>query len=185
MSYRGAVHRIDIHVRHIPLLFLVLMPLGTRAETLVLYSSEDNAIYSGRDGFSNGQGCMPVRKLGEGGERRGLIRFDLAAIPTGSLVESATVTLFAEPVQDPRVSTVDLHRVAAAWGEGSSDADGDLCIRAGDGAVAAVGDATWRYRFYPDPDRIWSTPGGDHAAVASATRAVDSTAGEHTWSGAS
>ena len=73
--------------------------------------------------------------------------------------------------------TIELHKLIAAWGEGTSIASG----QEGQGALATTNDATWRHRFY---DTIfWTTEGGDFATTISASQSV-SGIGTYTWSSA-
>lgn len=70
---------------------------------------------------------------------------------------------------------IGAHRVTTAWGEGASVASRG----GGGGAPAQNGDATWLNSFYPN--QLWTTPGGDFVATASATRTVSSSGGFFTW----
>lgn len=103
----------------------------------------------------------------QGLRRRGLISFDLAAFVDslgGAEIEVHSVTLELALSQGGGAETaIDLHRVAAAWGEGTSDASGNE----GSGAPATPGSATWFNTFFDGS--FWSTPGGDFAAASSAT----------------
>lgn len=150
------------------LFFAVLLARGLdHAATITLTPSKDNTLYEIEDGsLSNGKGQyfftgMTIEPL----RKRGLIAFDLASIPAGSTIVSATLRLnmsrtiaLAEPTS--------LHRVLADWGEAGSDAPG----QEGSGALAQTGDATWLHRFYPST--FWATPGGDFDATPSATTTV-------------
>jgi hypothetical protein len=70
---------------------------------------------------------------------------------------------------------VELRRLLADWGEGTSVAPGEE----GDGAPATTNDATWRHRFF---DTIfWTTQGGDFSATVSASQSVGAV-GVYTWS---
>ena len=72
---------------------------------------------------------------------------------------------------------MELHKLLADWGEGTSIAPGEE----GDGAPATPNDATWRHRFF---DTIfWSTQGGDFSATVSASQSVGAI-GQYTWSSA-
>src|SRR6266446_54743 len=108
--------------------------------------------------------------------RRGVLAFDIAGhIPPGSTIIAVTLSLNMSktPLDDPR--TVDLHKLLADWGEGTSQAPGEE----GDGAPATPNDATWRHRFF---DTIfWAAEGGDFSATASASQSV-SVVGPYTWS---
>ncbi|NOT02878.1 MAG: hypothetical protein HOP29_19940, partial [Phycisphaerales bacterium] len=65
-------------------------------------------------------------------------------------------------------------RVAADWGEGASDAP----LREGNGAAAAVNDATWRHRFFSGV--FWSTMGGQYSGTTSGSAVVGGI-GSYTW----
>ena len=72
---------------------------------------------------------------------------------------------------------LELHKLLADWGEGTSMAPGEE----GDGAPATPNDATWRHRFF---DTIfWNTQGGDFSATVSASQMVGAV-GQYTWSSA-
>jgi len=96
------------------------------------------------------------------GNRHGLLRFDLASLPPGAIVESATLSLHLLQ-HDPGDMSVALHRVDAAWTEGTRDGSG-----AADGA-------TWHTH---DGTLAWGTSGGDYAAAAVDTVAVTSVDGQ-------
>lgn len=108
--------------------------------------------------------------------RRGVLAFDIAGnIPPGSKITIVTLSLNMSrtPLDDPR--TVELHKLLADWGEGTSMAPGEE----GDGAPATPNDATWRHRFF---DTIfWSSEGGDFSATVSASQSVGPL-GQYTWS---
>jgi hypothetical protein len=147
------------------------------ADTAILAPAQDNTLYEpipnvGPAIPSNGVGTFlfaghtdPLS--GPPFKRRAVLRFDLAGLPVGSTVESASLTLHLSKSlasTDP----VSLHAALASWGEGSSNAPGEE----GQGGDAAAGDATWAHRFFPDVP--WASEGGDFAAQASATIDVGS-----------
>jgi hypothetical protein len=70
--------------------------------------------------------------------------------------------------------TVELHKLLADWGEGTSHAPGGE----GDGAPATPNDATWRHRFFDSV--FWTTQGADFSANVSASQSVGVT-GQYTW----
>ena len=73
--------------------------------------------------------------------------------------------------------TVELHKLLADWGEGTSIAPDPE----GEGAPATTNDATWRHRFF---DTIfWTTEGGDFSATVSASQSVGPV-GQYMWSSA-
>ena len=110
--------------------------------------------------------------------RRGVLAFDIAGhIPFGSTIIAVTLSLNMSrtPLDDPR--TIELHKLLADWGEGTSMAPGEE----GDGAPATPNDATWRHRFF---DTIfWTNEGGDFSATVSASQSVGAI-GQYTWSSA-
>lgn len=117
--------------------------------------------------------------LGSPGIRRGLLRFDLSAVPPGATITSAVLRLVMTKVPgfgQAADSSMALHRLNAGWGEGT---------KAGaNGAAASAGEATWNSRMHSSA--VWTAPGGlsDAAAEASATTAVGSTAGvSYNWTG--
>jgi hypothetical protein len=108
--------------------------------------------------------------------RRGVLAFDISGnIPPGSTIIAVTLSLNMSktPLDDPR--TVELHKLLADWGEGTSIAPGEE----GDGAPATPNDATWRHRFF---DTIfWTNEGGDFSVTVSASQSVGPI-GQYTWS---
>src|SRR5213075_686193 len=86
--------------------------------------------------------------------RRGVLAFDIAGnITAGSTITSVTLSMHMSrtALSTPRI--VELHRLVADWGEGTSQAAGEEGI----GAPATPNDATWRHRFF---DTIfWTTEG--------------------------
>jgi hypothetical protein len=108
--------------------------------------------------------------------RRGVLAFDIAGnIPAGSAILGVTLSLNMSRTATETPRTVELHRLLADWGEGTSVAPGEE----GDGAPATTNDATWRHRFF---DTIfWTTEGGDFSATVSASQSVGAV-GMYTWS---
>jgi hypothetical protein len=118
-------------------------------------------VYAGRIGDNGGATI-----------RRGLIRFNLGAIPAGSTITSVTLRLYMSQTQSGS-QNVGLHRCSLPWTEGTAFAFG------GAGTNAGTGDSTWNYQVYPSVP--WPTPGGVYSASASATKAV-AAVGFYTWS---
>jgi hypothetical protein len=110
--------------------------------------------------------------------RRGVLAFDIAGhIPAGSTILSVTLSMNMSRTALDTARTVELHKLLADWGEGTSIAPGEE----GDGAPATPGDATWRHRFF---DTIfWTNEGGDFSATVSASQSVGPL-GQYTWSSA-
>jgi hypothetical protein len=108
--------------------------------------------------------------------RRGVLAFDIAgAIPAGSTILGVTLSLNMSRTGLDTARTVELHKLLADWGEGTSVAPGEE----GDGAPATTNDATWRHRFF---DTIfWTAEGGDFSGTVSASQSVGAV-GVYTWS---
>lgn len=141
--------------------------------------SKDNTLYEydpAEGDHSNGAGLHFFAGENAMGEvRRGVLAFDVAAaIPAGSTITAVTLTLNMS-MTPAGAETVELHKLLADWGEGTSHAP----MGEGDGAPATANDATWRHRFF---DTIfWTTEGGDFSATVSASQSVIGT-GQYTWS---
>ncbi|MDR3619165.1 MAG: DNRLRE domain-containing protein [Paludisphaera borealis] len=150
------------------------------AGSVTLYSSLDNTLVQVQPGstqLSNGQGDIFVGRTNQDGQgpatistRRGVIAFDVAgAIAAGSIITDVTLTMWDVRGLNGSVQ-IDLHRVLASWGEGSSFFNGGV------GGPAADGDATWLSRFYnaadPASSPAWSTPGGDFDSTVSGSAIV-------------
>ncbi len=136
--------------------------------SVVLTPVSDNTIFNTPAPSSNGAG--PSLFSGRTGDfsappgvlQRALVRFDVqGAVPPGATIESVTLRLTLLQSSglygEPEVHTV--HRVLAAWGEGTSVAQG------GSGAPATPGDATWEHAYFPD--QLWGASGGDFVAEPS------------------
>ena len=110
--------------------------------------------------------------------RRGVLAFDIAGhIPPGSTIVAVTLSLNMSKTALETARIVELHKLLADWGEGTSNAPGEE----GDGAPATTNDATWRHRFF---DTIfWTNEGGDFSATVSANQSVGPI-GHYTWSSA-
>ncbi len=126
-----------------------------------LHPSLDNTIYSESQN-SNGQGALFIGTAANTAwTRRALVAFDiLGNIPSGSIIDSVSLT-FVQVKIGPGVSaTFELHPLSQGWGEGTSAGTGG-------GAAATVGDATWNSRFYNTT--AWTTAGGDFGATSATT----------------
>lgn len=181
-SARGAVRR------WLAAATLALLWNGAAAGmTLELEPAQDNSLYeTAPDGSeqvnerSNGAGffLFAGRTGFDAGfkRRRALLRFDLSALPPGSEILHAELTLHqskAAPGSPPAL--MGLHRVLWPWGEGSSDAVG----AEGQGTFPGVGDATWHHSIYDILE--WSSPGGDFAPAASSSVTVGQAEQPYTW----
>lgn len=171
------------------------------ADELIEGASKDNSlIYSADGSLSNGAGqtfFVGATNQGFPGDlRRGLIDFDTSSIPKGSVITGVTMTLFMDRTVDTTDRLVSAYRVTQDWGQGTSNAGGTGNGGGGGaGAPATQNDATWLYTFYnaknPTSSPMWNTPGGDHAAVASAgtmvgtipSNLIGTVADPYSWSG--
>lgn len=137
---------------------------SAQTRNVALRASHDNTLYE--DGFgttSNGRGTYMFAGVNGGSvKRRGIIRFDLTAIPPGSTITAVTLTMSVSRSAGG-TQPVALHRALSSWGEGTSDAGAEE----GSGAASKPNDATWIHRFFPDT--FWINAGGDFAASASAS----------------
>jgi hypothetical protein len=133
---------------------------GDRSNALGFY------FFAGETGLGTGQGEL----------RRGVIAFDIAGnIPAGSTITGVTLSLNMSMTALDTARTIELHRLLADWGEGTSQATGGE----GAGAPATPNDVTWRHRFF---DTIfWTTEGGDFLPTVSASQSVGPV-GIYMWS---
>jgi hypothetical protein len=150
------------------------------AETLVVTASKDNTLYESTGAqLSNGQGIYLFAGLTDQGRvRRGLIAFDLSAIPSNATITDVSLSLFlSRPRGDATAETIDLFKVLKDWGEGNSNAG----TPGGGGAPAQPGDATWLYNVFNTS--FWDTPGGDASSTVSASSDVSTNNRNYIWSG--
>lgn len=153
-----------------------------RANIINIMPSKDNTLYeydpaegdnSNGAGFHFFAGETAMSEL-----RRGVLAFDIAAsIPPGSTITGVSLSLNMSRTPTNTVYLIELHKLLADWGEGTSVAPGEE----GDGAPATPNDATWRHRFF---DTIfWTTEGGDFSATVSASQSVGPV-GHYMWNSA-
>ena len=159
-----------------------IVPNLARADVININPVKDNTLYEyvPADGdMSNGIGDhFFAGKTGMGYIRRAVLAFDIAgSVPPGSTITSVSLTIHMSRTALTDARTVELHRLLADWGEGTSDASANE----GQGAPATANDATWRHRFYDTV--LWTTQGGDFSATVSATQSVGAI-GDYTWSSA-
>lgn len=136
----------------------------------------DNSIYREAPGNSNGRGSLFAGNTANGvtHTRRALLRFDLSALPSGAIIESAELRMFlAQENTGAGPLPVSLHRVTEAWGEAGS-------LGSGGGAPAQAGDATWTAAFFGSTP--WATPGGSFVAEDSAVTPVGAEGQFYAWS---
>ena len=136
--------------------------------TILMLGTDSNAL-----GFHFFAGETALSEL-----RRGVLAFDIAGnIPPGSTITAVSLSLNMSRTPTNSAYVMELHKLLADWGEGTSIAPGEE----GTGAPATPNDATWRHRFF---DTIfWSTQGGDFSATVSASQSVGPL-GHYMWSSA-
>ena len=151
------------------------------AAIINIIPGKDNTLYEydpAEGDHSNGAGFhFFAGENGMGELRRGVLAFDIAGtIPAGSTITAVSLTMNMS-MTPAGALTVELHKLLADWGEGTSHAP----MGEGDGAPATPNDATWRHRFF---DTIfWTMQGGDFSATVSASQSVGGV-GQYTWSSA-
>lgn len=153
--------------------------------TINLTPIADDTLYQDPAGqLSNGAGqhfFVGDTNQGSNNIRRGAIKFDLSAVPVGSTISSATLTLHVSRPNNG-AQTIALHRALKNWGEGTSNAAlGGTGSGEGDGVQAKTNDVTWLFTFFNL--QSWSTAGGDFVAAASASTSVNGVA-NYQWTGA-
>jgi hypothetical protein len=92
-------------------------------------------------------GVDPNLNVDWNGPKNALIRFDVSAIPTGSQIVSATLTLTTS-ASGTEAGTIEVYNVTEAWSEGTLD--------------GAAGEANWTAR---QTGVNWTTAGGTHDAT--------------------
>lgn len=161
----------------------VLLALGiaraSGAETITLNPIADATLIQENGALANGRGLGLFAGnigAGVGFARRGLVEFDTGAIPPGSIITGVSLTLtMTRANSNSGAVSIGIHRVASEWTEGPSHA-GSVN---GQGAPAQPGDTTWTHRTFGGA--LWTSPGGDFANLASATRTLGTGLGAYTW----
>lgn len=155
--------------------------------TLQLAPVADNTLVQDPTGhLSNGVGqhlYVGDTAQAQNNIRRATLKFDVAALPAGSTINSATLTLNMSKSPNSTAQSIAVHRALKDWGEGTSNAalGGTGPGGEGDGIQATTGDATWLYTFFNT--QSWTAAGGDFTGSASAATAVSGLA-KYQWSGA-
>src|SRR5256886_6057563 len=151
-----------------------------KADVINISPIKDNTLYEydpAEGDLSNALGFhFFAGETGMSELRRGVLAFDIAGnVPAGATITGVTLTLNMSRTALTTALTVELHKLLADWGEGTSQATGEE----GMGAPATPNDATWRHRFF---DTIfWTTEGGDFSGTISASQSVGAV-GVYMWS---
>ena len=167
----------------VSLTFAMALAARSAAEVTVLSASHDATLYESSTG-SLGSGAGQYLFAGRNNQapaglvRRALIRFDLSgAVPEGAEITAVRMVLNLSQYNGGPAD-VALHRSLTAWTTGGSDPSGNE----GSGAPALAGDATWLHSSYQaGGGSLWSSPGGDFSAAASAS-VLTTGLGLYTWS---
>jgi len=137
-------------------------------QTVTLNPIQDATIYepdAATTQLSGGAGGLFAGRTGSERNRRAALKFDVAgAIPAGSVIQSATLSIRIAQ-SNSGTQLFELRVLNESWGEGTVLPAGG----GGAGSEAEIGDATWRYRFYPDVE--WSTLGGSCGSQIAASTA--------------
>lgn len=125
--------------------FLAGLPGRATAATVALTPNIDNTMYGTGD-ESDGLGNHLFAGLnGQSETLRSLIRFDVAgSVPAGATINSVSPTLTID-TPSSHSATVELHRLTASWGEGTSNDGLSSEGGGGSGSPATTGDATWNF----------------------------------------
>lgn len=147
------------------------------AETANLNPVADSSIYENTpDGNAGAHVGLFAGRSGVSTTSRSVLRFDLSSIPMGSVVTNATLTMTVE--RGTGSPTQSVHRLLASWVEGTGDA---LGVGGGQGSNPVAGAVSWNSREHGSV--LWTAPGGDSVATASATVSPAPAVGSAVWSG--
>lgn len=158
---------------------LLMTSLSSFALQAHLEPVANNTLYGDNPDYASGVSTrLFAGPIASGAPRRALLKFDLGSLPSNAQITAATLSITID--RAARNSDVDdlveLHRLSASWGEGTSNA-GD----GGGGTQASAGDATWLARFYnappANPSTTWASPGGDFTTAPSMAQPLGLTLG--------
>lgn len=165
-------------MKYLVTLLFIFSSILFSQQQVTLTATQDNTLYSEDGTVSNGAGdYIFAGKTASGFIRRALVQFNLTSIPSNATILSAEVTLNMSKSKAD-VLNVSLHKVLAAWGEGTSNANSNE----GSGTTATTNDATWTKRIFNTES--WTTPGGDIETTASATTSIGAV-GKYTFASTS
>lgn len=135
----------------------VLAPVALHAATLNLTASADASLMEVADTNNNGgQEFFQCGTTQNGPRMRSVLRFDVTALPTNTMILSAAVVLSVTklPAEPGAAAPFSLHRLLRSWSEGTNVG----ILNIGQGAPAALGDVTWSHANYDT--NAWGAPGG-------------------------
>jgi hypothetical protein len=157
-----------------------IVPSFALAQLANINPIKDNTLYQYVPADGDRSNALGIHfftgETADGELRRGVLAFDIAGnVPAGSTILGVTLSMNMSRTPFDTARFVELHKLLADWGEGTSDANNEE----GMGAPATINDATWRHRFF---DTIfWTTEGGDFSPTVSASQSVGPI-GVYTWS---
>jgi len=153
-------------------LCLACLPSAAGAAIATIYPDQDNTLAEELPDNSSGSCDSIFAGMTDNNvARRAVLRFDLAAIPPGSIINSVTLGMTVTRGGNHAPTTMSLHRLTTAWGEGSN---GCGVRGGGQGEPAVTGAATWNSAQHAQV--TWGTPGADFEATASSSTLVENTA---------
>lgn len=160
-------------------LLLLAATASVHADVTVLISIRDNVIYAENGGRSNGAGeHLFAGRNGMNQTRRGLLAFDVAAIPAGSTITTVSLSMYcskASPGSAPQA--IGLYPLLKSWGEAGSDGG----LEEGQGGPAQTLDVTWTQRYF-GLSMPWAVAGGEFVATSSASSVVGGAGFFYSWS---
>ena len=135
--------------------------------SLTLTAAKDNTVFQEAE-LSNGAGDWIFAGATEASKndaamRRALLSWNLATLPAGATVATASVALRMDRTIAPSYA-FSLHKMTGDWGEGTANA----ATQEGTGITPGTTDATWLKPFF-GASAPWATPGGDFVTARSAT----------------
>ena len=142
--------------------------------TMTFSANKDATIFSENQTGSNGAGSLFAGRTNQPAtaNRRALIRFDISGIPSDATITSAEFSVRGSM----QSGTVNVHRLNADWGEGSTSGQGS---GGGQPSTGQNGDATWSSNMLGSS--TWNSSGGDFVAQSRGSANVSS-GSRATWS---
>ncbi len=154
------------------------------ADVVIIGASRDATIYGGNVNNSNGAGPGMFSGTDNStptpAKTRSLLAFDIAGnVPAGSTITGVQLTLGLGMVAGgggspgPANVTIELHKLLADWGEGTTGNSATTIGGTGSGFAANSGDATWNVRMFGA--NSWATSGGDFSSAISGSATIGNT----------
>jgi hypothetical protein len=142
------------------------------------FGFEDTSIYSENENAGGGNDGVFVGTTNQIEDRRALLRVDLSFLPPDAQVLSVELKMTVERSGGNfGFFDIELRRLTRDWGEGTVVG----ALEGGFGGPPGEGDATWISNHHGQS--LWTNPGGDFAAEASATAPSGQQDSVTVWSG--